>query len=111
MTLAVGRGGDLEKVNEVTKSLDGSTRILGFYKLFARTWRSLLQVTDFELIGEPKVEDGIQDFVAIDRFTGSAADQKKFKAHGLWRPAFKGDITIRLDRLDHGGGDAYLSYC
>ncbi len=37
----------------------------------------------------------VQDFLAIDRFTGGGRDSAKFDAVALWRPSFRG--RIRLD--------------
>ena len=36
----------------------------------------------------------VQDFLAIDRFTGGGRDGAKFDAVGLWRPAFTARLRL-----------------
>lgn len=50
-------------------------------------WGSRLVVEDAPLTGEPNWKK--LDFVAIDRFTGGAADGAKFDAYALWQPRFR----------------------
>lgn len=50
-------------------------------------WGSRLAVEDAPLSGEPNWKK--LDFVAIDRFTGGAADGAKFDAYALWQPRFQ----------------------
>lgn len=50
-------------------------------------WGSRLAVEDAPLAGEPTWKK--LDFVAIDRFTGGAADGAKFDAYALWKPSFR----------------------
>ncbi|MBL8152953.1 MAG: hypothetical protein JNM70_02115 [Anaerolineae bacterium] len=50
-------------------------------------WGSRLAVEDAPLVGEPVWKK--LDFVAIDRFTGGAADGAKFDAYALWKPTFR----------------------
>jgi CRISPR/Cas system CSM-associated protein Csm3 (group 7 of RAMP superfamily) len=50
-------------------------------------WGSRLAVEDAPLAGEPTWKK--LDFVAIDRFTGGAADGAKFDASALWQPRFR----------------------
>jgi CRISPR/Cas system CSM-associated protein Csm3 (group 7 of RAMP superfamily) len=50
-------------------------------------WGSRLAVEDAPLAGEPTWKK--LDFVAIDRFTGGAADGAKFDAYALWQPRFR----------------------
>ncbi len=72
-------------------------RLAAFYKAFGSTgWRAPIEFQDFKLT-EPE-ETHPQEFVAVDRFTGGAANEKKFNARGLWRPRFSGTVTIRADR-------------
>ncbi|MCA9155732.1 MAG: hypothetical protein KDA38_13130 [Planctomycetales bacterium] len=40
-----------------------------------------------------------REFVAIDRFTGGAAEHLKFDCVAAWRPQLQGSISIDLDRL------------
>lgn len=57
-----------------------------------------IKVTDFTAVagcwGTPKV----QEFVAIDRFTGGAADQKKFNAEACYGVTFSGELFAELGR-------------
>ena len=56
-------------------------------QLFGTTLHgSRLRVEDAKLEGEPQRKK--IDFVAIDRFTGGAADKMKFDAYALWQPTF-----------------------
>lgn len=57
-------------------------------------WRSLLGISDFIATTEPKPLK--QEFVAIDRFTGGAADKKKFNAQAALNPVMEGTITLDL---------------
>lgn len=50
-------------------------------------WGSRLVVDDAPLVGDAKWKK--LDFVAIDRFTGGAADGAKFDAYALWQPRFR----------------------
>ena len=80
--------------------------LAAFLKLFGATgWRAPIEVEDFQLEGAEKPPH-VQEFVAVDRFTGGAAAGKKFNAHGLWRPKFTGTIQIRVDRLENEKLDA-----
>jgi CRISPR/Cas system CSM-associated protein Csm3 (group 7 of RAMP superfamily) len=72
-------------------------RLAAFYKAFGSTgWRAPIEFQDFKLTGPE--EPHPQEFVAVDRFTGGAAREKKFNARGLWRPKFSGTVTVRADR-------------
>lgn len=55
-------------------------------------WGSRLYVDDATLVGEPLWKK--LDFVAIDRFTGGAADGAKFDAVALWQPRFRCRLHI-----------------
>ena len=41
-----------------------------------------------------------REFVAIDRFTGGAADSFKFSALPAWRPRLSGTLSINMQRLE-----------
>lgn len=59
---------------------------------------SRLLVEDARFIGlKPTYK--VRDFVAIDRFTGGAAEQYKFDAVELWKPQFEGQL--RLENPTH----------
>lgn len=60
-------------------------------------WRSPLWISHFEAL-DPGRELS-QEFVAIDRFTGGAADKKKFNALSRMNPVFKGVLSVDLDRI------------
>ena len=95
-TLADGRDGDYNQrsVREakeagVQKLLHPLDRMWG-----APGWRSPIAVPDFELATDMTTKR--QEFVAVDRFTGGAADEKKFSADGLSRPEFRGTLIVDL---------------
>ena len=98
-TLAKGNSQDLDATGvrlaaSSRKDLHGTAP---FQLLFGATgWRSPIEIEDFSLEGDP-VEHR-QEFVAIDRFTGGAAEKLKFSADGLWKPRFRGFLRIRTDR-------------
>lgn len=50
-------------------------------------WGSRLAVEDAPIADKPMWKK--LDFVAIDRFTGGAADGAKFDAYALWKPCFQ----------------------
>ncbi|MEK6285816.1 MAG: RAMP superfamily CRISPR-associated protein [Acidobacteriota bacterium] len=71
------------------KEKDNQPQLCLACRLFGSTQRgSRLIVEDAPFSGE-KPEYKMQDFLAIDRFTGGGADQFKFDALALWRPAFR----------------------
>jgi hypothetical protein len=71
--------------------------LAAFSRVFGATgWRAPIEFGDFEICGAEDLV--VQEFVAVDRFTGGAAKQKLFNAHALWKPTFTGDVTIRADR-------------
>ncbi|TVR81416.1 MAG: hypothetical protein EA405_08725 [Rhodospirillales bacterium] len=62
-------------------------------------WRGMLTVSDFtehELPKEPEKTFAEQEFVAIDRFTGGAADGAKFKARMAEAPVLTGCLLLRV---------------
>ncbi len=64
----------------------------------AKGYRSPLMVSDFTVAEEGCLRQ--QEFVAIDRFTGGAAPQKKFNALHREKPVLQGAISLDLARLD-----------
>ena len=66
----------------------------------AAGWRSPINFSDFH------VQDGVsgrsfqQEFVAIDRFTGGAADTAKFNTLATYQPVLEGSISIDLKRAE-----------
>ena len=98
-TLAWGGYAYLERTDQVCRRNGEQGRLPGFLRLFgAGGWQSPIQLEDFLLPLGVKPKDLNQEFVAVDRFTGGAANQKKFRACGLWQPKFKGEMRIRVDR-------------
>ena len=70
-------------------------------RLFGHTGQaSRLTVAEFTEVGTCKKPR--QDFVAIDRFTGGAADGAKFDATYADRPKFSTRLTLALDMLQPG---------
>jgi CRISPR/Cas system CSM-associated protein Csm3 (group 7 of RAMP superfamily) len=63
-------------------------------------WRSPIVISDFHPVAEG--EEYQQEFVAIDRFTGGAADKKKFKAKYRFKPVLKGTLRIDVSRITAG---------
>ncbi|MBX3517854.1 MAG: hypothetical protein KF815_13030 [Rhodospirillales bacterium] len=66
-------------------------------------WRGMLTVSDFrerEMDPPADAKQGFadQEFVAIDRFTGGAAEGAKFKARVAEAPELKGRLSLRLTR-------------
>jgi CRISPR/Cas system CSM-associated protein Csm3 (group 7 of RAMP superfamily) len=105
-TLAWDGSEDLNKALFTSAPRRGSqTSLASFLKMFGATgWRSPLEFADFELQGSESVQ--VKELVAIDRFTGCVAGEKKFNAYALFKPKFTGDVRIRTDRLaSAGAGD------
>jgi hypothetical protein len=79
------------------------TRLFG-----AAGWSSTIEVRDFVEItrdnGPCQSNSRTQQFVAIDRFTGGGAEDRKFDAEGGWQPWLKGSLTVNLDRLENEMG-------
>ena len=63
-------------------------------------WKSPLEFSDFE--GPAAEQEWHQDFVAIDRFTGGAADKKKFDARSAIRPGLGGKVILDLGAFARG---------
>ncbi len=96
-TLAWHRNQDLNRSVDAVASLAKVRTELGaFYRAFGATgWKSPLVIPDFAC-GSSSPHP--QEFVAIDRFTGGAAEERKFRAEALHAPSFHGEIVIRTDR-------------
>lgn len=107
-TLAWDGSEDLEKegqsVSAPTK--DSEKSLASFLKMFGATgWRSPLEIGDFSLDGAEG--EHWQEFVAIDRFTGGVAGEKKYNARALLSPIFEGGVRIRADRWASAGADGW----
>lgn len=68
--------------------LDLGDRLFGSVRLGSR-----LIVEDGVLVGNLELK--VQDFLAIDRFTGGGRDSAKFDAVALWKPMFR--VRLRLE--------------
>jgi CRISPR/Cas system CSM-associated protein Csm3 (group 7 of RAMP superfamily) len=86
----------------LTANLDSVTRLFG-----AAGWASVIQVRDFVEIsrtGQPfPLPPQTHEFLAVDRFTGGGAEERKFDAEGGWQPWLAGRVTIDLKRLSATG--------
>ena len=77
------------------KPADLAARLFGF-----GGWQSPLDVPRLNLPeATPRPEDHHQEFVAIDRFTGGAADGAKFNADLAGATTLVGTLTLDLPRL------------
>jgi len=81
-----------------------------FHQLFgAGGWQSPITIADFTLANSE--ESITQHFVAIDRFHGGAAANRKFQALALDRPQFTGRLTLDLAALRRAGaGDWFYLF-
>jgi CRISPR/Cas system CSM-associated protein Csm3 (group 7 of RAMP superfamily) len=61
-------------------------------------WNSVVQIDD-EFVGTQTSEPKLQEFLAIDRFTGGGMDKAKFNARGYEQPVLKGSLKIDLRAL------------
>ncbi len=99
----------LPKSGAEVRRRDGLPDLSPFYRMFGATgWRSPIEIDDFAALAPVAAHK--QEFVAIDRFTGGASDERKFNAHGLYAPRFGGEIRIEVDRWRDAGldGGAWL---
>ncbi len=71
----------------------------------ASGWRSPLQVTPFRQ--RARASEAVQDFLAIDSFTGGAARHLKFDAQGAQAPVLEGRVALDLRRVAAAGGGAW----
>ena len=63
----------------------------------ASGWKSPVSATDF--ISEKIASTRVQDFVAIDRFTGGGVEKKKFNIRYAYKPVMIGSIILDVERL------------
>jgi len=106
-TLAWDKPQDVARTTSVNAAKNGDqSRLAGFLRMFGATgWRSPIEVSEFTLLTAEVPYT--QEFVAVDRFTGGAADKKIFNAHGLWKPSFAGVFTITTGRWENAGVQAW----
>jgi len=92
-TKGKGKGTDAAITDIRTKDL--AAQLFGF-----GGWRAPLEVTRLtQQGGKPVPKDHHQEFVAIDRFTGGAADGAKFDADLAGITILTGTLTVDLGRL------------
>ena len=98
-----GKSGDRENVKRssgggLPQDKNAVTRLFG-----AAGWASVLEVGDFVEIGRKEQpcpgDPKVQQFLAVDRFTGGGVDERKFDAEGGWEPLLHGEVTVDLERL------------
>ncbi len=102
-TVAYGQDGYLRRVAAPEAKRQGDERNLPlFYRMLgAPGWRAPVRVPDFALACD--AWSYRQEFVAIDRFTGGAAENKKFNAEALYAPEFEAVVEIDLARWKDAG--------
>lgn len=82
------------------------TKLCPACRLFGATgWRAPLRVSDFRM--QSSGGEFIQDFLAIDRFTGGGANHLKFDAQASDRPVLRGSLRLDLDALQRAGAGAW----
>lgn len=93
-----------------SKELDQELkRLCPICQLFgAAGWRAPIRFSDFTST-DAVLEDELfqQEFVAIDRFTGGGAEQKKFNARSVYRPSLSGTISLELSRASKFAADGW----
>lgn len=74
----------------------------------AAGWRTPVRLTDFRAsVATPDSALRAQEHVAIDRFTGGAADERKFRVCHAAAPRLEGSFAIDLDALCRAGVGAW----
>jgi CRISPR/Cas system CSM-associated protein Csm3 (group 7 of RAMP superfamily) len=66
-------------------------------------WRSAVEFSDFTTGAGVPVRRLRQQCVAIDRFTGGAADGALFGLEGVWQPILEGTMTLDRSRWARAG--------
>lgn len=90
-----------DRACEPVDSMDEVEKLCYTCRLFGGSgWRSPITIYDFLPVEGREGEEFIQEFVAIDRFTGGAAEEMKFNAAYLYRPCMKGKLKIDLNRIE-----------
>jgi CRISPR/Cas system CSM-associated protein Csm3 (group 7 of RAMP superfamily) len=86
--LAAGPCPPVKEIENV-KTLCPACRLFG-----SSGWRSPLSVLDFTLAHPPM--EHTQDFLRIDRFTGSGANHLKFEGRAAVKPVYTGSVRLDL---------------
>lgn len=91
-------GGTCGPAKEAPTLQEALAGLCAICKVFgAAGWKSSLFVSDF--VSASEVEETLQEFLAIDRFTGGGAPHLKFNALRAYRPILEGRIGVDLDTL------------
>lgn len=65
-------------------------------------WKSAVEISPFTL-QSPVRKDFVQDFIAVDRFTGGAKDGAKFDALSVLNPVFSSVIRVDMKKVENWG--------
>jgi len=87
----------VEEIGTV-KDLCATCRLFG-----APGWGTPIELSDFGELEDSKAIRFRHEMVAIDRFTGGAADHLKFNADVFWQPVLRGTVSVELGRIDKAG--------
>lgn len=94
---------DVEKACPSIEKLEELENLCLACQLFGATgWKTPIHISDFTLVGQQN-EPQLQDFVAIDRFTGGSSKGQKFNAEMVYAPTLKGFLEIDLHRIEPWG--------
>ena len=81
-----------------------ATELCPVSRLFgAPGWRKPMRCSAFEqqaTVEQAEEAQVVQDFVAIDRFTGGVSGDRKFDAEAMYHPLLKGSIVVDLAALE-----------
>ncbi|MCB9386060.1 MAG: hypothetical protein H6509_15725 [Bryobacterales bacterium] len=95
---AAWEGHDADNFGSVINLEDAKDRLCPVSILAgAPGWKAPLELSDF--VGRIGAQRARQDFVAIDRFTGGAAESQKFDAEYVYAPVLTGTIEVDLERM------------
>lgn len=92
-----------KELNQELKRLCPICQLFG-----AAGWRAPIKFSDFTSTDAVREDELFQqEFVAIDRFTGGGAEQKKFNARSVYRPSLSGTISLELNRVSKFAADGW----
>jgi CRISPR/Cas system CSM-associated protein Csm3 (group 7 of RAMP superfamily) len=99
-------GGTCGPVKEASTLQEAVAGLCAICKVFgAAGWKSPLVMSDFTSAAD--VSETLQEFLAIDRFTGGGAPHLKFNALRAYRPVLEGRLGVDLATLDRAGIGAW----
>jgi CRISPR/Cas system CSM-associated protein Csm3 (group 7 of RAMP superfamily) len=94
---------DPEKSCKAIQKKSNKARLCLACRLFgAGGWKSPIELSSFTLKQSGK-KDFIQDFIAVDRFTGGVKDGAKFDAESVLYPRYHGVLRVDLQRMEPWG--------